>query len=126
MSKTADDQPPGFLDQIRSLFKKKPESPTESVLEKDFQELIGQGEEQGLLTPEQGDMIQSIFEFKDTIVREVMVPRTEMAAVNMELTIQDVIDLTLKHGHSRLPIYRENQANVREGDSATSAGSADL
>jgi magnesium and cobalt transporter len=112
MSTSGEEHPPGFLDQVRSLFKKKPDGPAESLLEKDFQELIDQGEEQGLLTPEQGDMIQSIFEFKDTIVREVMVPRTEMEAVSAEATIQDIIDLTLKQGHSRLPIYRENQDDI--------------
>ena len=77
MSNPPEDHPPSLIDQVRSLFKKKSESTPESILEQDFQELIDQGEEQGLLTPEQGDMIQSIFEFKDTIVREIMVPRTE-------------------------------------------------
>ena len=57
-------------------------------------------------------MIQSIFEFKDTIVREVMVPRTEMLAVSSDVSIQDIIDLTLAHGHSRLPIYQGNPDNI--------------
>src|SRR4030065_745114 len=70
------------------------------------------GEKQGLLTPEQGDMIHSIFEFKDTIVREVMVPRTEMLAVSSDVSIQTIIDLTLEHGHSRLPIFEENSDNI--------------
>jgi CBS domain containing-hemolysin-like protein len=101
-----------FIDQVRSLFRKKPDVQLESELERDFQELIDQGEEQGFLTPEQGDMIQSIFEFKDTVVREVMVPRTEMTAVNIEASIQTVIELTIQHGHSRLPIYQENPDNI--------------
>ncbi len=112
MSTNPDGHSPGFIEQVRSLFKKKDETPPESVLEKDFQELIDQGEEQGLLTQEQGDMIQSIFEFKDTIVREVMVPRTEMLAVSSDVSIQAIIDLTLAHGHSRLPIYRGNPDNI--------------
>jgi CBS domain containing-hemolysin-like protein len=112
MSTTSEEHSPGLIDQVRLLFKKKPDTPAESVLEKDFQELIDQGEEQGLLTPEQGDMIQSIFEFKDTIVREVMVPRTEMLAIGSEVSIQTIIDLTLKHGHSRLPIFRENPDDI--------------
>jgi CBS domain containing-hemolysin-like protein len=112
MSSESDEHLPGFMEQVRSLFKKKAEPPPESVLEKDFQELIDQGEEQGLLTPEQGDMIQSIFEFKDTIVREVMVPRTEMLAVSSDVSIQTVIDLTQAHGHSRLPIYEGNADNI--------------
>jgi CBS domain containing-hemolysin-like protein len=107
-----EDHSPGFIDQLRSLFRKKPETQLESELERDFQDLIDQGEEKGLLTPEQGDMIQSIFEFKDTVVREVMVPRTEMTAVSTEASIQTVIDLTVKHGHSRLPIYQENPDNI--------------
>ncbi|MBI5604759.1 MAG: HlyC/CorC family transporter [Deltaproteobacteria bacterium] len=112
MSTNPDEHPPGFIEQVRSLFKKKTETHPESILERDFQELIDQGEEQGLLTPEQGDMIQSIFEFKDTIVREVMVPRTEMLAVSSDVSIQTILDLTLAHGHSRLPIYQENPDNI--------------
>ncbi len=112
MSTNPDEHPPSFMEQVRSLFKKKTETHPESILERDFQELIDQGEEQGLLTPEQGDMIQSIFEFKDTIVREVMVPRTEMLAVSSDVSIQTIIDLTLAHGHSRLPIYQENPDNI--------------
>lgn len=112
MSNADDEHAPGLIEQVRALFKKKAEPPPESLLERDFQELIDQGEEQGLLTQEQGDMIQSIFEFKDTIVREVMVPRTEMLAVSSEVSIQTIIDLTLAHGHSRLPIYQENLDNI--------------
>ncbi|MEW6186127.1 MAG: hemolysin family protein [Thermodesulfobacteriota bacterium] len=100
------------MNQFRSLFRRKQETPSESLLERDFQELIDQGEEQGLLTPEQGDMIQSIFEFKDTVVREVMVPRTEMQVVGSGDSIQTIIDLTLKHGHSRLPIYQDTPDNI--------------
>jgi CBS domain containing-hemolysin-like protein len=112
MSNNPDDHPPRLIDQVRSLFRKKPDTLPESVLERDFQELIDQGEEQGLLTPEQGDMIHSIFEFKDTVVREVMVPRTEMVAVGSEVSIQTIIDLTLEHGHSRLPIFKETPDNI--------------
>lgn len=112
MSTTPDEHSPGLIEQVRSFFRKKDETPPESVLERDFQDLIDQGEEQGLLTQEQGEMIQSIFEFKDTIVREVMVPRTEMLAVSSDVSIQDIIDLTLAHGHSRLPIYQGNPDNI--------------
>jgi CBS domain containing-hemolysin-like protein len=112
MSTNPDDHPLRLIDQVRSLFRKKRDTLPESILERDFQELIDQGEEQGLLTPEQGDMIQSIFEFKDTIVREVMVPRTEMLAVSSDVSIQTIINLTQEHGHSRLPIFEENSDNI--------------
>jgi hemolysin (HlyC) family protein len=112
MNINTEDHPPSFIEQVRSLFRKRKEIHPESILERDFQELIDQGEEQGFLTPEQGDMIQSIFEFKDTVVREVMVPRTEMVAVSSEVSIQTIIGLTLEHGHSRLPLYQKNTDNI--------------
>ncbi len=107
-----EDHPLGILDRFRSLFRKKADNSAETVLQRDFQDLIDQGEEQGLLTPEQGDMIQSIFGFKDKVVREVMIPRTEIQAVEAGATIQTVIQLTLQHGHSRLPIYQDNPDNI--------------
>jgi CBS domain containing-hemolysin-like protein len=112
MSDNIEERPTSIIQQVRSFFKKRPDPTKEALLEKDLQELIDQGEEQGLLTPEQGDMIQSIFEFKETVVREVMVPRTEMVSVQEEVSIQSIIDLTLKHGHSRLPIYKDHQDNI--------------
>jgi magnesium and cobalt transporter len=104
--------PQGIKERLRSFFGKRADRTKEALLEKDLQELIDQGEEQGLLTPEQGDMIQSIFEFKETVVREVMVPRTEMVAVQEGASIQAVIDLTVRHGHSRLPIYKDHLDNI--------------
>jgi magnesium and cobalt transporter len=112
MSDNTDHRPQGIIEQVRSFFRKRTDQTKEALLEKDLQELIDQGEEQGLLTPEQGDMIQSIFEFKETVVREVMVPRTEIVAVQEGVSIQAVIDLTLKHGHSRLPIYKDHLDNM--------------
>jgi Hemolysins and related proteins containing CBS domains len=52
-----------------------------------------------------GEMIQSILDFRDTLVREVMISRTEMIAINSDATINEVLDLIMKHGHTRMPVY---------------------
>ncbi|MBI4733499.1 MAG: CBS domain-containing protein [Rubrobacteridae bacterium] len=57
-------------------------------------------------------MIHSIFEFGDTIVREVMVPRMDMIAVGVETTIDEVLSFVIKEGHSRIPVYEDTVDNV--------------
>jgi len=74
-------------------------------LEREIQTLLDAGEENGLIDPQSGEMIQSILEFRDTIVREVMIPRTAMVVVKSGASIEEVIDLILKHGHTRMPVY---------------------
>jgi len=62
-------------------------------------------EEEGVLEEEEGEMIRSIFEFGDTVAREVMVPRIDMEAADGSMTIGEVVDLAVEAGHSRVPIY---------------------
>ena len=53
------------------------------------------------------ELIHSIFEFGDTLVREVMVPRPDMVAAPIDAGVRQVLDLMLKHGYSRIPVYRD-------------------
>ena len=81
-------------------------------LEGKIQSIIDAGEEDGLIDRQSGEMIQSIFEFRETVAREVMIPRTEIVAVSDNSTIDDILTLTLKHGHTRMPFYIENIDNI--------------
>jgi CBS domain containing-hemolysin-like protein len=77
-------------------------------LEQELQSLLDAGEENGLIDPQSGEMIQSILEFRDTIVREVMIPRTAMVVIKSGTPLKDVIDLIMKHSHTRLPVYGDH------------------
>jgi magnesium and cobalt transporter len=57
-------------------------------------------------------MIQSILEFRDTLVREVMIPRTEMVAVPSDAPMEEIIDLITRYGHTRMPVYSESIDNI--------------
>ena len=81
-------------------------------LEKEIQELIDEGEQRGLISEDEGEMIQGIFSFRDTIAREIMVPRTDAVCARAESTIQEVIQLILESGHSRIPIYQNSIDNI--------------
>jgi putative hemolysin len=62
-------------------------------------------EEEGVLEEEEGEMIRSIFEFGDTVAREIMVPRIDMRAAEASTSIGELVDLAVEAGHSRIPIY---------------------
>ena len=81
-------------------------------LEREIQSIIDEGEENGLIDQNSGDMIQSILDFRETVVREIMVPRTEMIAVPSDAGIQEIIEQITAYGHSRMPVYRNNLDNI--------------
>jgi len=58
-------------------------------------------------------MIQSIFDFSDTLVREVMVPRIDVAGVTLETPMLQALEVILKAGHSRIPVYRDSIDNIQ-------------
>jgi CBS domain containing-hemolysin-like protein len=53
-------------------------------------------------------LIHNVFEFRDKVARDVMVPRTEVVAVEVDTPVPDIIRLLAEEGHSRMPVFREN------------------
>lgn len=73
--------------------------------EQELQEIIQESEEGGIINEEEGEMLHSIFEFGETIVREVMVPRTDMVCCPTSASLDEVLGAIISSGHSRIPIY---------------------
>jgi CBS domain containing-hemolysin-like protein len=82
------------------------------VSEGDIRSMAEVGHEEGSIEEEEKELIHSIFEFGDTIVREVMVPRPDIVAVEDTSTLRDVQALVLEHGFSRIPVYHEDLDDV--------------
>ena len=78
------------------------------VTEEELRLLVTVGEEEGVLEEEETEMIHSIFEFADTTVREVMIPRIDMVTLESDATVDDAVDLALQGGFSRIPVYKES------------------
>ncbi len=78
------------------------------VTEEELRLLVTVGEEEGVLEEEETEMIHSIFEFADTTVREVMVPRIDMVTLDSHATVTEAVDLALQGGFSRIPVYEAN------------------
>lgn len=82
------------------------------VTEEDIQDIIDAGEEEGLINQEENEMIRSIISLGDTVVREIMVPRTGMASVEVDATVRQVLDAIIGCGHSRIPVYEGTIDNI--------------
>jgi CBS domain containing-hemolysin-like protein len=80
--------------------------------EEELQEVINASEEEGIINEEEGEMLHSIFEFGETIVREIMVPRTDMTSCSTEATLVDLLKAIIDSGHSRIPIYQGSNDRI--------------
>lgn len=86
----------------------------ENVSEEEIKMMVDVGEEKGTIEKNEKEMINNIFEFNDRIISEIMIPRTQVYALDMELTIQEAVGLLNEDTrYSRIPIYDENIDNIR-------------
>jgi len=81
-------------------------------IEQEIQEILDEGEEHGLITPEEGEMIAGIMELKDTLAYEIMTPRTEMVMAEASSPLPELIRLIIDKGFSRIPVYQDNPDQV--------------
>src|SRR5215212_1550916 len=80
--------------------------------EEELRKLIDMSRESGHLRAEERRLIHRVFEFSDTVVREAMVPRTEMAAIQNTCDLKEITKAFDQHRYSRLPVYRESFDDV--------------
>jgi putative hemolysin len=80
--------------------------------EEDIEFMVRLGQQEGVLEKEQGQMLESVFEFRDTLVKEAMVPRTEMNSIDKAAPVDSIMQLIREHGHTRWPVYTDNVDNI--------------
>jgi len=82
------------------------------VTEEELRQMAEVAAEESSIAEEEKELIHSIFEFGDTLVREVMVPRPDMVAVESTMKLRDVLTTMLKNGFSRMPVYEDTIDNI--------------
>ena len=86
----------------------------ETVTEEEIRMMVDVGEEKGTIDTEEKAMINNIFEFNDKAVSEIMTPRKDVFALDMNLSISKVIEeLTEDFRYSRVPVYDETIDNIK-------------
>ena len=88
----------------------------ETVTEEEIRMMVDVGEEKGAIDKEEKEMINNVFEFNDKVVSEIMVPRTEIYAVDMNLSISKVLEEITDDDdfrYSRIPVYEETIDDIK-------------
>lgn len=80
--------------------------------EEDIAYLIRVSHEEGVFKPDQGLMLQSVIAFRDTSAKEIMVPRTELFSLTLDMSYEEILSQVATHGYTRWPVYSQDIDNV--------------
>jgi len=86
---------------------------TSIVTEEEIKILIDASSEGGAIDDDEKEMIFSVFRFGDTLAREVMVPRIDIKAIELNASLEEALDKVIEVGHSRIPVYEDSIDNIR-------------
>lgn len=88
------------------------EEDTESFASDEVMSVVEEHESVGTVDSEQKDMIEAVFDLSDTLAGEIMTPRTDIEGIEYGSTLDEIRDLILEAGHSRIPVYGENLDDI--------------
>ncbi len=89
-----------------------PHEEPEEVTEEEIRMMVDVGEEKGVIEESQKEMINNIFEFDDISAQEIMTHRTDITAVEVTDTLEEVARLAMEEGFSRIPVYEDDLDNI--------------
>jgi len=81
-------------------------------LEEQIRSAVSESEMGGEIQEQEKEIFESIFDFLDADVAEIMTPRTDMVCIEVSVTLQEALDLALEKGFSRVPVFEENRDNI--------------
>jgi CBS domain containing-hemolysin-like protein len=102
----------GFANLILKIFGIKPMSEMEIHSEEELKLIIAESEEGGAIESSERELIQNVFDFDNRVARQVMVPRVKMSMIKADTSIAEAMNIVLKEGYSRYPIYEQSKDEV--------------
>lgn len=84
-----------------------------SITNEEIMLMVDVGQKDGVIDDEEKEMIRSVLEFRDTIAREVMVPRPDIVGVEINTPLHETLPVFVESGHSRIPVYDDSIDNVK-------------
>ena len=101
-----------FAGAVLFLFGANTRSSKEHITEEEIRTIVDVGHEEGILENEERKMINNVFDFGDTIVRDVMTPRIDMVAIDITADFDELISLYRQEKYTRIPVYEESTDNI--------------
>jgi len=100
------------LVKLINLTGKKKDSEGPTVTEGELKYIIESIEEEGILEEDESDLVQSALDFDETTVQEIMTPRSNIVAINVEDDMESVLQQIIHEGYTRMPVYKDNIDNI--------------
>ncbi len=101
-----------LLQRLKAWLHIKGSPDTTRELESEIQELLEDGEEQGLISSHEEQLINSIFDFRETVASEIMTPSVEIVSADVNSAVKDIVGLITREGLTRIPVYEESKDNI--------------
>src|SRR5699024_545538 len=102
-----------FTAPVRKLRRNRSEEEEELTEDEELQAMVDRVAESADIEDDEREMLHSVFELSHTIVREIMVPRTDMLTLHYEESVEDALTLFVRSGYSRIPVIGENVDDLR-------------
>ena len=83
-----------------------------AITDEEFRTMVQMGVGDGVIDPEEKEMIQNIIKFSDTTVEEIMTPKIDMVTLNIEDSLDEIIPKIVENFYSRVPVYDKDQENI--------------
>ncbi|KXS50537.1 MAG: hypothetical protein A8274_323 [Halanaerobium sp. 4-GBenrich] len=80
--------------------------------EEEIRRFVDVSQREGVIKETEQEMIQSVFEFDDTLVKEIMIPRIDMVCIEKNASLNELIKMGVEKGHSRIPVFEESIDNI--------------
>ncbi|WP_394937911.1 hemolysin family protein [Psychromicrobium sp. YIM B11713] len=104
---------PRWLIRVGNVFAPgAPRAETAFASEEEFREFVDRASESDMIEDDEAELIQSVFELDDTLVRAVMVPRTDIVSIERGSTLKQALALFIRSGYSRIPVIGEDSDQV--------------
>lgn len=100
------------LVKLIHLFSRKKDSDGPSVTENELKYIIESIEEEGILEENESDLVQSALDFDETTVQEIMTPRSDIVAIDIDGSPEDILKTIIDEGFTRMPVYRDHLDNI--------------
>ncbi|MCK5767205.1 MAG: HlyC/CorC family transporter, partial [Candidatus Atribacteria bacterium] len=101
-----------LINGLYNLFGMNKKRKKKEITEEDLITLINVGKDEGVIEEQEKKMIKNIFEFGDTTVKEVMIPRVDIDFAPHDVTLNSIVKMIKKSGHSRIPVYEGTIDNI--------------
>jgi len=99
-----------IVDNVSKLWKKEDNEPT--ITEEELVTIIESVEDDGIIDKHRSDLLQSALEFSDITVQEILTPRIDMTAINIEDDMDKIVEIVLDSAYSRIPVYEGTIDNI--------------